>query len=411
MLTRPESIEEWCYLVPHLLSQNGWQTVQQTPSSAVLHCSCPWGGSLVKASFWDLLLIDPPDDPAYVLCRPETRAWSWQVQPELSGESIQDLCVVAPGNCTLHWWVDWKMMPLWDVLFGCGRQLGQWKLGHASLRRNYPEKGDCSLAMFDCFKPMQRLTHSRPDKDGKYSVCVILAIPEGFHYRNWEAPHVHLALDLFRSTALWYLNRPGIQMERFQDQAMYVVLTITSFKHGRLLLPDATHEAKHTTKIDRGQDFGLSTWVRYHPSMSGSRCFSFSEYLGLFLERLGEPACTYQSLDGQDLLPYQCVMARSDWCRVRDRFQEAFTLQKSAYRRANGGTAAPRVTEGAQPRFCREARLPAPLWSQLDPVSSCGLVVHNTFLEIDESDGDTDEAVGRTRTTSPARSRCEVMAA
>ena len=42
------------------------------------------------------------------------------------------------------------------------------------------------------------------------------------------------------------------------------------------------------------------------------------------------------------LVPYQCALKRDDWMHVRSRFVECFLLQKTAYRRANGGSTAPR---------------------------------------------------------------------
>ena len=56
--------------------------------------------------------------------------------------------------------------------------------------------------------------------------------------------------------------------------------------------------------------------------------------------------------DGQRLVPYQCVVARQEWEAAKDRFVNAFLLQKKAYRRANGGSSAPSFhvdAPGAEP--------------------------------------------------------------
>ena len=50
-------------------------------------------------------------------------------------------------------------------------------------------------------------------------------------------------------------------------------------------------------------------------------------------------------------------------------------FQRVAYRRANGGTSAPSVTEDVEPRFVARRRLPLP---------SVELVVRKTFLELPE---------------------------
>ena len=46
-------------------------------------------------------------------------------------------------------------------------------------------------------------------------------------------------------------------------------------------------------------------------------------------------------LDGQVLVPYQCVVRRDAWESIRERFNVAYPLQKTAYRHANGGSGAP----------------------------------------------------------------------
>ena len=52
-----------------------------------------------------------------------------------------------------------------------------------------------------------------------------------------------------------------------------------------------------------------------------------------------------------------------DWRRVRQRFVECFLLQKTAYRRANGGSTAPSLHEDVDPRFITEReRPPAVPW-------------------------------------------------
>lgn len=67
--------------------------------------------------------------------------------------------------------------------------------------------------------------------------------------------------------------------------------------------------------------------------------FLFSQYLEQFLEYLlGEQIDVFSSLDGRQLVPYQAAVLRQKWSRIRMVFSDAFSLQKTAYRRANGGT-------------------------------------------------------------------------
>lgn len=56
---------------------------------------------------------------------------------------------------------------------------------------------------------------------------------------------------------------------------------------------------------------------------------------------------TQDSLDGQTLVPYQCVVLRSAWDPLREDLLSVEQLQRSAYRRANGGSSAPALQEEA----------------------------------------------------------------
>ena len=96
---RPDTIEDWLILVPHLLSVEGWQTLVQKPSSALLQSSSPWGDILIKYVLQDVVVLHPPEDPAYLLVRPETRAWSCECEPDPANlEEIRHTReMLAPG--------------------------------------------------------------------------------------------------------------------------------------------------------------------------------------------------------------------------------------------------------------------------------------------------------------------------
>ena len=141
--------------------------------------------------------------------------------------------------------------------------------------------------------------------------------------------------------------------------------------------------------------------------MAGRDGFLLSDYLEIFLERIGEKVPTYQSLDGHELLPYQCAVQSLDWARVRAHFQRAYLLQKTAYRRARGGSSAPSVLEGVEPRFrddhsfeCFQQRL------KMAALISGKLVVRKTFVEMEEPESEDSEQFEqwkRPRTVSPLR--------
>ena len=160
------------------------------------------------------------------------------------------------------------------------------------------------------------------------------------------------------------------------------------------LLPVHAGHAGHVTNIDAGKKMGLTSWVRYDPSMVGSESFRLSEYLGLFAERIGESLMAYQSLDGQELLYFQCAVANEEWSRVCNRIREAYLLQKTAYRRANGGAQAPGLTEGSQPRFCQEIDLTfLHERTQADVAAKRHqkVQVRKTFVEVEEEENSDQE--------------------
>lgn len=96
----------------------------------------------------------------------------------------------------------------------------------------------------------------------------------------------------------------------------------------------------------------------------------------------------FNSLDGRQLVPYQAALLRSNWSQVRLAFIEAFFLQKTAYRRANGGTTAPNVHEDVRPRFLPSLRPVEAEVAAEKPQHK--VVVRRTFLEVETEDEDLD---------------------
>mmetsp|Transcript_43698 Transcript_43698/g.104218 ORF Transcript_43698/g.104218 Transcript_43698/m.104218 type:complete len:123 (-) Transcript_43698:364-732(-) len=94
-------------------------------------------------------------------------------------------------------------------------------------------------------------------------------------------------------------------------------------------------------------------------------------------------------MDGQRLVPYQCVVARQEWEAAKDRFVNAFLLQKKAYRRANGGSSAPSFHVDVQPRAAPDGHLEE-LKQRLrqEERPSHKVVVRRTFLEVEEEEED-----------------------
>ncbi|CAE7241786.1 unnamed protein product [Symbiodinium sp. CCMP2592] len=414
---RPDTIEDWLILVPHLLSPEGWQTLVQKPSSTLQQSSSPWGDILIKYVLEDVVVLHPPEDPAHLLVRPETRAWSCECEPDAANlEEIRQVREMLA--CFETYWTDWPWIRLCDTLFGIlysQHPVGNLCFGHTALpvttiervRRNFPEKGDCSLTWSDQSNPFVCTLLCRLQKPGHYTMHFIMGTLEGFQMPVWASNALRLVLDAFRCQAICYLNRPQLILERERDRTLYMVLNMTSFGSRPPLIPalgTETGDMGQLTNIEAGKELGLSKWVSYDPAMMGNDAFRLSEYLRLFFRRVGVHVHTYQSLDGQELLPYQCVVQREEWYVARDHFKATFALQKTAYRRANGGTSTPRLVEESTPRFCRE--VVASCQNQTGLASDvCELVVHKTFFELPD---DVRLGMGfadrrRCRSVSPVR--------
>ena len=205
-------------------------------------------------------------------------------------------------------------------------------------------------------EPFEAINFCRPQGEkGVYNVYHIFRVPSGINLSKWAAAQHYEAMESGRRVAQYYLNRPGISQLRALDQQFYVILTIQTFKRGFPLIPVLSGEEREdVTRIDAGNHLGLATWVRYDPAKDGIDGFYLSGYMQALAECLGESLDFYQFLDGKELLYFQCAVAREEWCRVQDRLKDAYLLQKTAYRRANGGAQAPGLNEASTPRFRRQ---------------------------------------------------------
>lgn len=396
MAVRPESVEDWCQIMPNLLEEQGWKTALAQEGSALMHSSCPWGGYLIKFELKGLTVHNAPADSSKVIVRPEVRALLQGTCP-IPGISVQSLDVVAPGEAVVQAFTSWSIMRLCSVLFGdmvgqvmdylCDDAPMAW---HQKVGRNYPNQGDssCSFWMEDSDdKPHECLILVRPETaTEKFTAFVIVRVHEN-HFARWASEHFRSVLSSARGTAESYLNRPGVAELREMDEEFYVVISMQSFKRGMPLLP-AYPDELCLAEIDAGERFGLRRWVRYEPH--GTK-FQLAQYLPIFMERLGFEIEAYNSLDGQKLVPYQCVVRRADWEQMRSRFLEAYPLQKTAYRRANGGSGSPGVHEDVLPKFVTSTALN--IQERLDQEIQEAwpkLVVRKTFLDLEEDDASSN---------------------
>ncbi|CAK9108111.1 unnamed protein product [Durusdinium trenchii] len=128
MAVRPESVEEWCLLMPNLFEVNDWTVALTTAEAALMHSSCAWGGHLLKFELKDLTIQNAPEDPAQILVRPEVRALHQDTCP-LNGVKVgSSVGFVAPGEAIVEASIAQEAtMKLCSVLFG---DTGYGRTGH-----------------------------------------------------------------------------------------------------------------------------------------------------------------------------------------------------------------------------------------------------------------------------------------
>ncbi|CAJ1445440.1 unnamed protein product, partial [Effrenium voratum] len=249
--------------------------------------------------------------------------------------------------------------------------------------RNFPQEGDTTgFAYHQEAHPQEVLVVTRPDGESTFRICSVFRMPVPTPLSEINSPDLGRTLESFHHIVVQILNRPGIEELRQIDKEFYITLSMRHFKRGPPLLPvDSQHERVDVRLGEKGTP---SCWTRFEGN------FQLARYLQLFIGRLGYKARTFDTMDGHQLVPYQCVMRRDEWLKVREEVLGAFGQQKAAYRRCNGGTTAPDLREDVVPNVrpgpCRRTKE--------DPPMKPRVVVRRTFIDIDEC---VDQEVRRTK--------------
>ncbi|CAK9091871.1 unnamed protein product [Durusdinium trenchii] len=349
-------------------------------------CFAPGGGHLVKLMLIDIPVFDPPAKKSYHLVRPEV-----QHGPR------ERLTLVAPGEVLLQRTASWGIHSsvLFDtgLLFGGGRPL----LTHQRFRRDFPFPGDAGYAVYNEGDDPEEgiLMCCTQGDDRNVHLVKVFHVPDE-NFWSWSQIHFQLLLESAQRAAQLILNGPGLKELRAIDEQLYLVLTIQSCKRGLPLFPVVHDQMAPTVCIAAGVPMGLHRWRRFSPDEVGSEKFRLAQYLRIFLANLGESIEVFEVMDGRPLVPYQCAVTRSAYARLRERFIGCFLLQKTAYRRANGGSTAPSLHEDVEPRFLRNQMCPeAPSFAPARTRTGHRVVVRRTFLEVPvdpHSQSDADDS-------------------
>lgn len=386
--SRPEGVEEWFRRVPHLLLEDGWEVAMKRPHAKLSHCGCPWGGRLIKVDLEDVRIENAPEKTGKIIVRPEVRA-AFQSRSPLCGTKMTLERFICPGEAVLKGLTSTKLFRLCAVLFGemsagtsssfCFHDAHFPVALHHKIRRDYPKEGNSATAFWEETGSLRQegIFLIQPSGTEKlFFATAVVRLPHD-KFASWATFQFRTFLTLAHRTCNWLLNRPGIVQLRAADESFYVILQIQSFQRGFPLVPVFDEERAIVT-IDAGEALGFRYWTRFQ-----SERFHLRQYLKCFLAAIGQEIEIFDTLDSRRLVPYQCVVCRSQWEAIRARFLDIFRLAKTAYRRANGGTVAPGMQDGVEPRFVPEFHH-AMQEGQKRPEAQ--LVVRNTFLDLQEEE-------------------------
>ncbi|CAJ1349908.1 unnamed protein product, partial [Effrenium voratum] len=378
--------EKWFSHAARFAFSDTWKMDLQVDRGSLSHMPCSWGGWFFKFDFQQMH-VPSCEDAADLFIRPEVRA-VWPDEELRLQRFLRPGDAVISGPCrTVETDDEDELLALrrFVALFGnlggpffadfAHRPSKEREVLHCrqQRRRDFPEKGAWATFCQSSQHPREAMAVVRRDGADTFNTCFI------FHVALRVSPHwlpdcLKVMLKVCRQEVLRFQNRPKIQELRALNRDFYVVLTFRHFKRGPPLLPCEQNELPEVTLKEESQQ---SRWTR--PCGGG---FLAVGYLQKFLARLGLTGQVFDSLDGQKLVPYQCVVLRAEWQHLRGEVLRQFRAQKSAYRKLNGGPTAPDLREGLMPNF-QAGDQPAP-----DYIVRCKprLFVRHTFIDVNDSE-------------------------
>ncbi|CAJ1376495.1 unnamed protein product [Effrenium voratum] len=393
-----QRIDRWFEYACVALADQGWHMEIETREGSCSHRECPWGGHLLRFDYKHVPVSGSPGSCLQI--RPEARHLERVEDSELCPEEL--LLHVGPGDVVLRGSCKKGSFALGRATSG-GRSgvdsaMGRFvalfgNLGgpflqnfceteepltvRHQLRRNFPKQGDATAVSHTLHsKPQGAMRVSQGDGPGTFRLCLVYNAPVCVS-AHWVQECLEQMVKFGRQHVVWLFNHPSMLRLRNIDTDLYVVLGLRHFARGSPLLP---HVGSAEPDVIISTD--AAAWTIFRFDAENTK-FQAARYMQQFLERLGYHVRTFDTLDGQKLVPYQCAMRRDEWLRLRGEFLVAFRCQRAAYRRAYGGSQAPDLKEDMVAHFQRTP------WGRtcvehFEPQ----LVVRRTFLHVEEGDDD-----------------------
>lgn len=421
---RPGHIQEWYeFAKSSWQNESGWKVAAQRGQDTLCYHDCP--GRTVKFDFKEFH-IPGIEEPTEALPRPEARSQSHDCKNHQIKLDLQQ--TLAPGDAfveqTSNFWILFMMACLFGESapqadsFFCGCKP---TLARHQRRVDFPAEGDCAYANFQSHMSgdgQELMVILRKGLERHHFRLVILfRVPDVEQLLSWTSKSLLLLLQRGREALRVFMTRFGISEMRELDAKMYVVLGMRNFHRGPPLIPDSNELQSPVDAVAiscRNGREDLKRWRRFS-SEEDPKAFRMAKYLRCFMKQLGHPIMTHEILDGRLVVPYQCVVLREDWLRLREIFWDAFRIQKAAYRRANGGKTAPTLQEDVAPHFLRPSSgILRSEGSDVAATLSVGnedekpygeLVVRKTFLEVLEEYPSGCRALKRSKSETGELSR------
>mmetsp|Transcript_59435 Transcript_59435/g.137329 ORF Transcript_59435/g.137329 Transcript_59435/m.137329 type:complete len:441 (+) Transcript_59435:36-1358(+) len=287
-------------------------------------------------------------------------------------EDCQVLQLFAPGDALVSMRLaSHPMMLKWSSLVGkpaCTRA-EEGHLLRVARRRDFPRPGMWCYVQA-C---MNQETMMICEGEGSAHTTVMIMQEAG------DAVHCREIIRLHRV--------PAWALDKMPNAADFVAQWVAAFRGSRLCAVLEAEEGLREymvlalRKCERGPplmpvSFEEDTWAPCDREF-----FSVSQYLQMFAEKAGVDLLVYDSMDGQHVVPYQAVVSRAGWHQAEAQFMDYFRLQRAAYRRIFGGSAAPVIKADVEARF-----VPVQRWKELQQQTYGGRVA-GTFLDFRETSG------------------------
>lgn len=330
--------------------------------------------------------VDVPIDVALTLGQPEVF-----FNPKRPPTDQQSACgveeIIAPGDAIT--WVQARMTPLvqrivslMGTLTGSALFTTKYRFRH-TVRRDFPEPGYITIVgaplepetstmleewgVIKATVAVVKAHHSDPGKTLVTEVQQLRRVP------NWAVPMAAPMHFKHQLECILDYTSSDVYQEVTEGAGKYIVVGIRRCVKGPPLLP------RYNCQIDE-----MKVSMDWMEAENDGLRLGLPEYLSMFLSRLGvTDVAIYDRLHGRQAVRYQAVVEHRTWERVWALLEIPFRIQRAAYRRLHGGSNAPDITIGMEPKFLAINDVPS-IPQDRETHTSIGVPTQRTFIHFNE---------------------------